>query len=210
MCWYFAMSTLFHVGRLVAKHKAMSTFRLVLFSLIPSRARRLSSSVFDPVRSSNSRHFLVSWTVVRVVLRICVTVYIIQFMIVWISEQRDRYVVDDWSFYSLDVICLFMNYLWIRSKSHTEGLIRDGFQEKALWKSCHSQKWRGDPYIESVHCREEGFPLCRDFAPLGPRDCPRSSLLGLGVQYPCSREISGFSGVVFPSSQDSTVNRYII
>ena len=50
------MSTVFHVGRLVAKHKAMSTFRLVSFALIPSRARRLSCSDSDPVRSSASRH----------------------------------------------------------------------------------------------------------------------------------------------------------
>ena len=73
--WYFASSTLFHVGRLVTEHKASSTFRLVLFSLIPSRARHLSASDSDPVLISASRHFFVSWKVVRVVMRNCVTVF---------------------------------------------------------------------------------------------------------------------------------------
>ena len=49
--------------------------------------------------------------------------------------------------------------------------------------------------------RPSRFPLCGDFAPLGPRDCPRASpsgnLSGLGVQNPRPWEISWASGGVF-------------
>ena len=52
--------------------------------------------------------------------------------------------------------------------------------------------------------RPSRFPSGGDFAPLGPRDCPRASpsgnLSGLGVQNPRPREISRASGDVFPNT----------
>ena len=52
--------------------------------------------------------------------------------------------------------------------------------------------------------RPSRFPSGGDFAPLGPRDCPRASpscnLSGLGVQNPHPWEISWASGGVFPNT----------
>ena len=52
--------------------------------------------------------------------------------------------------------------------------------------------------------RPSRFPSGGDFAPLGPRDCPRASpsgnLSGLGVQNPPPREISRASGGVFSNT----------
>ena len=63
--------------------------------------------------------------------------------------------------------------------------------------------------------RPSRFPSGGDFAPLGPRDCPRASpsgnLSGLGVQNPRPWEISWASGDVFPNtSLLSAVYGYII
>ena len=63
--------------------------------------------------------------------------------------------------------------------------------------------------------RPSRFPLCGDFAPLGPRDCPRASpsgnLSGLGVQNPRPWEISWASGGVFSdTSLLSAVYGFII
>ena len=52
--------------------------------------------------------------------------------------------------------------------------------------------------------RPSRFPSGGDFAPLGPRDCPRASpsgnLSGLGVQNPRPWEISWASGSVFSNT----------
>ena len=63
--------------------------------------------------------------------------------------------------------------------------------------------------------RPSRFPSGRDFAPLGPRDCPRASpsgnLSGLGVQNPRPWEISWASGGVFSdTSLLSAVYGFII
>ena len=52
--------------------------------------------------------------------------------------------------------------------------------------------------------RSSRFPSGGDFAPRGPRDCPRAkpegNLEGRGVQNPRPREISRASGDVFPNT----------
>ena len=59
---------------------------------------------------------------------------------------------------------------------------------------------RGGMYWEIHPPRPERFPKGGDFAPRGPRDCPRAKPEGRGVQNPRPREISRAEGGVFSNA----------
>ena len=71
-------------------------------------------------------------------------------------------------------------------------------------RECTRTLPRGGMYWEIHPPRPKRFPEGGDFAPRGPRDCPRAkpegNLEGRGVQNPRPREISRAEGAVFPDA----------